>query len=110
MNLGKKRKVGKNVDKSSKDTIEFKYSLGIKVRDRVTLAEGIIDMRAEFLNGCIRYSVQPQTDKPNADKRPESYWIDEAQLEYVDEGINEEKPVEKSKTGGPVESSSNARA
>jgi len=94
--------------KPKKEKVTFEFPMGVRVKDRVTLAEGIVDMRAQYLNGCIRYSVQPQVDKPNADKRPESYWIDEAQLEYVDEGLNA-KPVKQSPTGGPTESSAGAR-
>jgi len=90
------------------ETVNFKFALGIKARDRVTGQEGILDMRAEYLNGCIRYSLQPQIKPGDNEKRPDSYWIDEQQLEKVDDGIND-KPVIKSTTGGPVESSARAR-
>ncbi|MGR3179803.1 MAG: hypothetical protein ACUZ8E_17325 [Candidatus Anammoxibacter sp.] len=88
--------------------VEFKYDLGIRVRDRVTGTEGIIDMRTEYLNGCIRYSVQPKAKTPNPEKMPESYWFDENQIEFVDNGLND-NPVRKRLTGGPVESSSSAK-
>lgn len=90
------------------ETVKFKFALGIKARDRVTGAEGIIDMRAEYLNGCIRYSLQPPCSSKEPNKRPDAYWVDEQQLEQIDEGLNA-KPVMKGKRGGPVESSNSAR-
>jgi len=89
-------------------TVEFKYELGIEARDRVTGIEGILDMRAEYINGCIRYSLQPKAEKPNPLEAPKSYWVDEAQLEKIGEGLNE-NPVEKTPTGGPTESSTSAK-
>lgn len=92
----------------AKQSVKFKYALGEKVRDRVSGIEGIIDMRGECLNGCIRYSVQPKAASVNPEKMPNSYWIDEEQIEVVDMGLNE-KPVKKSSTGGPVECSNSAK-
>ena len=94
--------------KQAKETVEFEYAMGVKVRDRVTKIEGVIDMRAQYLNGCIRYSVQPEAKEVNPEKMPASYWIDEAQLEYLNQGLNAE-PVVQSPTGGPTESSAGAR-
>ena len=89
--------------------VNFKFKLGIKARDRVTGQEGILDMRAEYLNGCIRYSLQPPIKDNDNTKRPDSYWIDEQQLEKIDDGLNEAAPVKKKAAGGPVESSAAAR-
>ena len=89
-------------------SIKFKFDLGVKVRDRVSGIEGIVDMRAEYLNGCLRYSVQPKVSTENPEKMPGSFWIDEDQIEMIDSGLNE-NPVKKSSTGGPTESSSSAR-
>lgn len=91
------------------EQVEFQFTLGSRVRDRVSLVEGVVDMRAQYLNGCIRYSVQPQSDKPNPDKMPSSYWIDEGQIELVDEGLNLEESVIQTPTGGPTECSNSAR-
>lgn len=90
------------------EKVEFKYALGIKARDRVTNQVGILDMRAEYLNGCIRYSLQPAVPENDPTKRPDGYWVDEQQIEKIDDGLNS-KPVIKSKTGGPTEKSNNAR-
>lgn len=89
-------------------TVTFKFALGIKARDRVTGVEGILDSRSEWLNGCLRYSLQPQAKEASPDKIPESYWLDEGQLEKVDDGLNT-KPVKKTRTGGPSSSSRSAR-
>jgi hypothetical protein len=97
----------KNKEKQT-ETVEFQYPLGSRVRDRLTNLVGIVDCRMECLNGCLRYSVQPQLEDPTDTKIPNSWWIDEAQLELVDLGLNH-KPVNKNKTGGPMESSQGAK-
>ena len=72
----------------------FKFELGTRVRDWVTGYEGIITARVEHLNGCKRYGVQgPVKDG----KIPDLEWLDEEQLELVEE----KGTVEKSSTGGP---------
>lgn len=81
-------------------SVTFKYENGLQVRDRVTGLSGIINARCEWLNGCLRYSVQPPADQKEPNKMPEGWWIDEAQLEVVGEGLNS-KPVEMKRTGGP---------
>lgn len=81
-----------------KDTVEFKIGLGDEVRDKISGLKGKVTTRAECLNGCHRYTVQPGIDKDG--KMPDSYWLDEQQLEYVNEG---ETSIKKTGTGGPVE-------
>lgn len=90
------------------DTVKFKFELGCKARCRVTNIVGTIDARSEWLNGCIRYSIQAMKTDPKSDKIPESYWVDEGQVEKVDDGLNA-NPVKLSRTGGPSTPSSNAR-
>ncbi len=66
----------------------FKFENGVRVRDLVTGAEGIITGRAEYLNGCIQYCVKPpQTGEADP---PSALWLDEPQLVQTDEGIREE--------------------
>jgi hypothetical protein len=86
------------------EKVTFKYALGARARDRVSQLTGIIDARCQWLNGCLRYSVQPAM-KEGADKIPDGMWVDEAQLEIVDDGIN----IEVKKNGGPSFSSRSAR-
>lgn len=90
-------------------TVKFKFDLGITARDRVTGIEGTLDARSEWLNGCLRYSLQPKAKEANPDKSPDSYWFDEGQLEKVDDGLNATNPVRKTRTGGPKTSSASAR-
>ncbi len=59
----------------------WKFALGTKVKCQLTGFTGVIAGRAEWLNGCIQYSVQPKVDKDG--KHPSSYWMDEEQLVAV---------------------------
>jgi hypothetical protein len=56
--------------------------LGDVVRDRVSGFQGVAVCRSEWLNGCVRWSVQPQA--LHEGKPIESQYIDEEQLEVVD--------------------------
>ena len=47
----------------------------------------------------MRYSITGKADKTGGYK---GYWVDEAQLEFVDKGINKDTPIKKTKTGGAV--------
>lgn len=78
---------------------DFQYNLGDRVRDRVTNYKGIVTARIEHLNGCRQYSVQAGLGEDG--KMLDGYNIDEAQLEFVDKGLNE-KPVPRTPTGGPM--------
>ena len=66
-----------------------KYKNGDKVKDSISGLEGIITCVAIYLNGCIRYNVQPVLD-PNGHYR-ESEMLDEQQLTII-------KPVKIKKT------------
>ena len=85
----------------------MEIKLGQKARDRVTGLTGIINGKAIWLNGCVRWSIQPPVDKEG--KVLESYWIDEQQIEILDPvsimDKKEEKKVAVKKTGGPMERS-----
>ena len=76
--------------------VDFKYKTGQRARDRVSGLTGIIDGIAIWLNGCVQYSIQAPMKK-GATEKPSGYWIDEAQIVIIGEGIN----VEKKETGGP---------
>lgn len=73
-----------------------KFKLGSKIRDMVSGLTGITTSRIEYLNGCIQYSIRMPL-KETAVNLPESYWFDEAQLEFIDNGI----VVEQKSNGGP---------
>lgn len=71
--------------------------LGSKVRCKVTGLSGIATCRSEFLNGCFRIGIQPPVDKDG--KMVESYYVDEPQVEVVEEDVCQKTSPE---TGGPV--------
>ena len=52
--------------------------LGSRVKDIVTGIEGIAIAKCIYMNGCIRYEVQPQGLEKN--KPIDSLWVDESQL------------------------------
>lgn len=57
-------------------------TLGSRVRDKITGFQGIVTSRHEYLNGCVRFAVQPEgLDKD--DKIPEDKVFDEPQLELA---------------------------
>lgn len=80
----------------------FKFETGVKVRDRITKLSGIVVARGEWVNGCLRYLIQPSVSKDKPSEYPEGWWLDERSLELVDKGIND-KPIKKVNTGGPAE-------
>jgi hypothetical protein len=45
---------------------EVPIKLGDKVKDKITLLEGIANMRAIFMNGCIYFTVQPEVKDDKA--------------------------------------------
>lgn len=63
-----------------------KFLLGVTVRDMVTNFTGTAIGRLEYLNGCKQYGVKGKI-QPDG-KMPDVSWIDEQQLELVDEGIS----------------------
>lgn len=69
--------------------------LGKKVRDTVSGFEGIITSRVEYINGCVQFCVTPKVVKDNI--RPDSEYIDEAQIEIIKE---EKVEIESKRTGG----------
>lgn len=71
--------------------------LGDKVKDKVTGFTGIAIARTEWLNGCIRVTVQP--DKLADGKIAASETIDEPQLTLVKAAAVK---VAVSDTGGPI--------
>lgn len=66
-----------------------KFTLGQRVRCIVTGFEGIATCRVDWLNGCTQYLVKPlcvQKDD-EALKMPDGNYLDDQQLELVDQGI-----------------------
>ena len=73
--------------------------LGMKVRDKVTGAEGVVSSVSFDLFGCIQAVVVPQADKDG--KRQEGDWFDVGRLEITD--ANRVMPVPDFDAGYPSE-------
>lgn len=73
--------------------------LGQRVRDTVSGFEGVVVCRAEWLNGCIRFSVQARVDKDG--KLPELQWIDEPQCEALEDPPATNPIRQPQRMGGP---------
>jgi len=59
----------------------FKLNNGEKVKSSISGFQGLITARADHLNGCNRYWVQPPVDKDG--KMQDGSWFDEGELERV---------------------------
>lgn len=81
----------------AKNTTDWKFDLGDKVKDRVSGFSGMICIRSEHLNGCKQYGIYPPVDKDG--KMGDACYIDGEQLELIDKGLNETKPIERKQTG-----------
>lgn len=68
--------------------------LGDLVEDIITGFTGIAYNKTEWLNGCVRWGVQPR--ELQAGKPIEPQFFDEAQVKYVGPGVN----VAPKETGG----------
>ncbi len=82
--------------------VEFKFDLGVRVKDITCNFEGIVTQRTQCLNGCLQYTVTPKVKKYG--DRQDAWSIDEAQLILIDEGVNKkvETAPPKRATGGPA--------
>ncbi len=76
---------------------DFKFNLGDEVKDRVTGLKGIVTCRIEWLNGCLRYGVQPQSVKDGA--RVADSCFDQGDLVLVKS--RKVEACEPRRTGGP---------
>ena len=69
--------------------------LGKEARSKVTGFYGIITARADYLTGCVQYCLQPSVDDDGKERK--SKWVDESELEILDEGVaadfNQETPA-----------------
>jgi hypothetical protein len=72
--------------------LKTKFKNGDKVRDEVSGLEGTITCVAVYMNGCIRYNVQPGLDEEGHYQDGEA--IDEQQLILI-------KPKKAKKTERP---------
>ena len=67
----------------------FKFDLGQKVKDKVTGFSGVVVCRADYMTGCVRYSVQSK--KLSKEGKPQDWQVfDEDQLIDLMKNINHE--------------------
>lgn len=84
--------------------MEHKFELGWRLKCKVTGFTGIAMGRLEYLNGCIQYGLKPLVEiRDGKQIYPENTYLDEGQLEIVDEGVNPNKSY---KQEGGAENSS----
>lgn len=68
-----------------------RVSLGDRVRDRISGAQGIAIARTEWLYGCVRITIKPEKlDKDG--KERDSVTIDEPQCEVLKVSVIENRP------------------
>ncbi len=71
-------------------------NLGDEAKDRITGFKGVTIGYCKYLNGCVRWLIQPK--KLRNEKMVEAEWIDEQQVELVKKA---KKIGKKGKVGGP---------
>ena len=76
----------------------MKIKLRDEVEDTITGFHGTVVAQAEYLNGCVRFGVQPRVTKEG--ELPDWQWIDEQQLNTVE---RREQPDVNDGLGGPAE-------
>jgi hypothetical protein len=64
--------------------------LGMKVRDPASGLIGIAGHRTELISGTVQFAIQPEGDGKSV---PNSYYVDDFLLEYVDDGISAKCPT-----------------
>lgn len=69
--------------------------LGDKARDTITGFTGIVIGRTEWLNGCVRLTVQAQALKDSSPVEPANFDIEQLELLQVGHAPTKE-------TGGPM--------
>ena len=72
-----------------------KIKIGDIAIDRITGFQGTVTAKTEWLNGCVRFCIQPKKLKENGSP-VEAEWVDAEQVERV-----EKKARRVSNTGGP---------
>lgn len=73
--------------------------MGQKVRSIVSGFTGIVTGRVEYINGCVQYVVVPRVKEDGS--TIDVQWIDEQNLEIVDEGITSYSGSSALRAGGP---------
>ena len=73
------------------------FKLGSHGRHMISGFEGVIVAKTEWMNGCVRYGIQPT--HLHDGKPIEIDWFDS---EEIDKVVKKATPRSKQKTGGPM--------
>ena len=73
------------------------FKLGSHGRHTISGFEGVIIGKTEWMNGCVRYGIQPT--RLHDGKPIEAEWFDSEEIEKV---AKKAKPRSTQKTGGPM--------
>lgn len=84
----------------------FEFNNGDEVKDSITGFKGIVVAQTKWLNGCVRYLIQPQNLKDGKTVEAES--VDEGQLVLI-KAVKPVKNSEQRDPGGPFQSPKRAR-
>lgn len=89
----------KDVEIQNKETVQFKFQGGDRVKSRVNGFEGIITKVVQHMNGCLAYVIEG----PMREGKEVLIKAWEQELQLVDRGLNApaEEPVARKRTGGP---------
>lgn len=96
------------------DESRVAVQLGQEVVDEVSGVKGIAIERAQFMDGCIYFSVQPKVARADADKVPEAVFMAHQRLRRIGDGVVQKVKASKEKEGakppgGPTRSMSSIR-
>lgn len=80
---------------NKEEAMSNQFKLGQRLKDKVSGFSGIATSRVEFLNGCVRYCLQPPVSTQDPAKLPDGTYFDAEQLEYVDDGLETNTPAPK---------------
>lgn len=80
--------------------MQTKINTGDEAKDRITGFRGIVVARTEWLNKCVRISIQPRELREG--KPIESQTFDEEQIELIKPAVV--KTTKPRQTGGPTPS------
>lgn len=65
--------------------VDFRYSNGDVLKDRVTGFTGVVMVCASYATGCHHYGLQP---REMANGKPSDWeWLDQSRLELVESGV-----------------------
>lgn len=82
--------------------MEFKFSLGSEVKDKITGFTGIVRGRSEYLTGCNTYGIQSQKlTKENVPAKWE--WLDEHLIGLVKKNKIKLERKKGQNPGGPLQ-------